>query len=77
MEQESKEDSVGRDENKSAGISCQVLPGEDTQVSTCTVHVHVPVHVHVHVYPLPFAIHTVHACTRTCTVLAIFICFVL
>ncbi|XP_019854910.1 PREDICTED: pre-mRNA cleavage complex 2 protein Pcf11-like [Amphimedon queenslandica] len=32
MEQESKEDSVGRDENKSAGISCQVLPGEDTQV---------------------------------------------
>ena len=38
MEQESKEDSVGRDENKSAGISCQVLPGEDTQVSPPFIH---------------------------------------
>ena len=37
MEQEVREESVGREEER-GGVSCQVLPGEDNQVRVFGVH---------------------------------------
>lgn len=37
MEQEVREESIGREDEKS-GVSCEVLPGEDNQVRVFGVH---------------------------------------